>query len=148
MTVETALLVLGIFSAFVVVGALLVFSERDRLRRAERRFLKNRSPMDDAAFAARLSADPAEADFHLEARRAMAELCGLNAAFIHPTDSVRSLLDLQFDGGFLADFFHQLDHRLEKSWQRLHFKDHQSFAELLRLLAGVRRDTPAKPTIE
>ena len=103
---------LGIVAVFLLMFPITLVLERRRLRRAEARFLRGRSEMPDAEFLARANAGADEAPFFLAARHAMAELCGVPAEMIHPDDTVRSLLDLQWDNGFIYDFVFALEDRV------------------------------------
>jgi hypothetical protein len=83
--------------------------ERWRLRKVTAAFLKDRLAMSDDEFLRRLAAEPEHADFYLAGRRAMAHLSGVPAEVVHPKDTVRSLLDLQFDNGYLQDLLFALE---------------------------------------
>jgi hypothetical protein len=102
----------------VVTGALLVLVpvtaalERRRLRRARARFLRGRRALPDAAFLGRAGVPAARAAFFLAARRAVAELSGVPPEMIHPEDTWRSLMDLQWDNGFLEDIVFGLERQL------------------------------------
>jgi hypothetical protein len=93
----------------VVIGALLVLVpvivalELRRLRRARARFLRGRQALPDEAFLSRASVSAGQAELFLAARRAMAELSGVPSEMIYPEDTWRSLMDLQWDNGYLHD---------------------------------------------
>jgi hypothetical protein len=78
--------------------------ERRRLRKAERAFLAGRQEVNDEEFLQRLEAESERAPLYLLARQVMAGLCGVPTAMVHPDDTLRSLLDLQCDNGFIQDF--------------------------------------------
>ena len=48
----------------------------------------------------------------------MATLCGTEPEFIRPDDSMRTLLDLQFDSGFIEDFIFEVE---EETGRNLNF---------------------------
>ena len=106
---------LGSCVGFPVVIALIALItaplERRRLRRAEERFLAGRSPMTDDEFLRRAGAGPDDETFFRTARQVMAELSGISPAMVHPEDTVRSLLNLQWDCGFIEDFVFDLEDR-------------------------------------
>jgi hypothetical protein len=137
--IDTGMACLGIFAAFLiaVVGASL--AERRRLERAERAFLAGRVPLADEDFLRRAEAGTGEAEFFLTARRVMAGLCGLDPEEIHPEDTVRSLLDLQPDRGWIQDFVFSLEyHTGVKLLPYRYPPDEQTFGEYVRGLARVQ----------
>ena len=71
-----------------------------------------RRTLPDAAFLSRVGVSANEAAFFLAARRAMADLSGVPAEMIHPEDTWRSLMDLQWDNGFLEDIVFGLEREL------------------------------------
>ena len=100
------------------------------------RFLRDRSALPDVAFLSRAGVSAGEAAFFLAARRAMAELCGLPSEMIHPEDTWRSLMDLQWDNGFLEDIIFGLERELG-TWLPLAYPtdDRLPFAVYVRQLA-------------
>jgi hypothetical protein len=92
------------FGIFLVLIPVTLVLERRRLRNAERAFLAGRRELADVDFLRRMGAECDRAPLYLVARRVMAGLCGIPPAMIHPDDTVRSVLDLQFDNGFIEDF--------------------------------------------
>lgn len=101
--------------AAMVVGAVF-FSGRleyRRLARAEQAFLAHRTALSDDDFLRYMDAEPELASFYLAGRRAMADLDGIPADMVRPNDTVQSLLDLQFDNGFLEDFVFALEDQLQ-----------------------------------
>lgn len=108
----------GILVCFGVVGVLILLFpvinalERRRIRRAEECFLRGRQPLSDDAFLTRAGATADEAAFFLATRRAMARLSGIAPEMIHPEDTWRSLMDLQWDAGFLEDIVFELEMEL------------------------------------
>jgi hypothetical protein len=103
---------LGIIAVFLLMVPITAALERRRRRRAEAAFLRGRRGMPDAAFLARAGAGADEVSFFLAARHAMAELCGVPADMIQTEDTVRSLLNLQWDCGFIDDFVFALQDRV------------------------------------
>jgi hypothetical protein len=106
------LLCIVVIAGSVVMAPLIAALERRRLRRARARFLRGRPTLPDDAFLSRLGLSANEATFFLAARRAMAEPSGVPAEMIHPEDTWRSLMDLQFDNGFLEDIVFGLEREL------------------------------------
>jgi hypothetical protein len=108
--------------------------ERRRLRRVEAAFLKGRSKMPDSEFLVRAQARPDEVPFFLAARNAMAEQCGVPADVIQPEDTVRSLLNLQWDNGYIDDFVVALEGRVRGRLPLGYPPEKTSFADYLREL--------------
>lgn len=128
------LLCLGIVAVFLLMIPIIAALERRRLRRAEARFLRGRSEMPDAEFLARANAGADEAPFFLAARQAMAKLCGLPADMIHADDTVRSLLDLQWDNGFIYDFVFALEDRMSGRLPQGYPPERMAFGDYIREL--------------
>ena len=99
-------------ATLLVMVPVIAALERRRLRRANARFLRGRRALPDAVFLSRSGVSAKEAAFFLAARRAMAELSGVPADMIHPEDTWRSLMDLQWDNGFLEDIVFGLEREL------------------------------------
>jgi hypothetical protein len=97
---------------FILLLPLMIALERRRIRRAEERFLRGRQPLSDDAFLARAGATADEAAFFLATRRAMARLSGIEPEMVHPEDTWRSLMDLQWDAGFMEDIVFELETEL------------------------------------
>jgi hypothetical protein len=97
---------------FLVMLPVTAALERRRLRRATERFLRDRRALPDAAFLNRAGVSADRAAFFLAARRAMAKLSGVPAEMIYPEDTWRSLMDLQWDNGFLEDIVFALEREL------------------------------------
>jgi len=106
------LLCVVVMAGLLVMVPVIVALERRRLRRARARFLRGRRTLPDAAFLSRVGVSANEAAFFLAARRAMADLSGVPAEMIHPEDTWRSLMDLQWDNGFLEDIVFGLEREL------------------------------------
>jgi hypothetical protein len=102
-------------SAAVVLAVVFLSGKLEyrRLARAEHAFLANRTALSDEDFLQWVGAEPKLASFYLAGRHAMAELDGIPAEMVRPDDTVRSLLDLQFDNGFREDFIFALETRLQ-----------------------------------
>jgi hypothetical protein len=92
------------FGIFLLLIPVTLILERRRLRKAERAFLAGRRELTDVDFLQRMGAECDRAPLYLVARQVMAGLCGVPPVMIYPDDTVRSLLDLQFDNGFIEDF--------------------------------------------
>jgi hypothetical protein len=97
---------------FLALVAVLVPLELRRLRRARAAFAAGRAGMADDDFLRHMAAEPEHAPFYLAGRRFMAELSAVPADTVRPDDTVRSLLDLQFDNGYIQDFLFALQHEL------------------------------------
>ena len=100
---EVLIAVLILVGGFLVTTAIAIPLENRRLRRVERDFYAYRPRMTDAEFLRLVSSPTEVAGYFLGARRAMGELCGADPEFIHPQDSMRLLLNMQWDGGYIAD---------------------------------------------
>ena len=98
-----------VFLAMLPITAAL---ERRRLRRAKARFLSGRQALSDTAFLSRAGVSPDQEKFFLAARRAMAALSDVPADMIYPEDTWRSLMDLQWDNGYLDDIVFALEREL------------------------------------
>jgi hypothetical protein len=97
---------------FLLLVAVLVPLEFRRLRRARTAFAAGRAGMTDEDFLRQLGAEPEVAPFYLAGRRFMAELSAVAAEMVRPDDTVRSLLNLQFDSGYIQDFLFALQDEL------------------------------------
>jgi hypothetical protein len=107
----------GLFCVVATVAVLVMVPviaalERRRLRRARARFLRGRQALPDTAYLSRVGVSAGQATFFLAARRAMAGLSGVPAEMIYPEDTWRSLMDLQWDNGFLEDIVFGLEREL------------------------------------
>jgi hypothetical protein len=131
----------GLLCAAVAVGLLLFVPatlalERRRLQRAKARFLHGRQALPDAEFLAQAGVAGAEDSFFLAARRAMAWLCDIPPEVVYPDDSWRSLMDLQFDNGFLQDIVFALEKQLgERLPLNYPVDDRLSFVDYVHQLA-------------
>jgi hypothetical protein len=85
-----------------VVGTALYFDSRERCQHRAA-FLAGRRRFPDAAFRKALGCSADIYDICLAVREAMAEECLVGRDFIHPFDTIESLLPLQFDGGDLLE---------------------------------------------
>jgi hypothetical protein len=119
--------------------------ERRRLRRAEARFLEGRSAMPDSKFLTVAEAGAEEA-FFLAARHAMAEVCGVPVDMIHPDDTVRSLLDLQWDNGYIDDFVFALEGRVQGRLPQGYPPEKMTFGKYIRELHWTWIRQPASQT--
>jgi hypothetical protein len=97
---------------FLLLLAVVVPLEFRRLRRARAAFAGGRGGMSDEEFLRQLGAEPEFAPFYLAGRRFMAELSCVPAEAVRPDDTVRSLLNLQFDNGYIQDFLFALQDEL------------------------------------
>jgi hypothetical protein len=97
---------------FLLLVAVLVPLEFRRLRRARAAFAAGRGGLSDEEFLRQLGAEPEHVPFYLAGRSLMGELSGVPAEKVRPDDSVRALLDLQFDSGYLQDFWFALQDEL------------------------------------
>lgn len=98
--------------ALLVMVPVITALERRRLRRTKTAFLRDRRALPDAEFLSQVGVSTDEAAFFLAARRAMAELSGVPPQMILPDDTWRSLMDLQWDNGFLEDIVFGLEREL------------------------------------
>ena len=98
-----------VFLAMLPITAAL---ERVRLRRAKARFLSGRQALPDTEFIGRAGVGADQEKFFLAARRAMASLSDVPADMIYPEDTWRSLMDLQWDNGYLEDIVFALEREL------------------------------------
>jgi hypothetical protein len=112
MTAGTMWLCPLLIVTFLLTLAVVVPLERRRLRRARAAFAARRSGMADEDFLRQLGAEPEQVPFYLAGRRFMAELSAVPAEMVRPDDTVRSLLDLQFDSGYIQDFLFALQDEL------------------------------------
>ena len=128
------LMCLGFFLAFLLGLPVVAAFERRRLRRAEEAFLRGRRALADADFLLQAGAGPDEAPFFLAARLTMAELCGVPSEMIGPEDTVRSLLNLQWDCGFIDDFVFGLEGRTGVKLPLGYPPDRCAFGAYLRAL--------------
>jgi hypothetical protein len=106
------LLCAAMFVGLVILVPVVIALERRRLRRARARFLRGRTALPDSAFLARVGVPAQQESFFLAARRAVAGLCDIPADMVHPDDSWRSLMDLQWDNGYLEDIVFALEREL------------------------------------
>ena len=100
---------LGVVVVLLVMIPITAALERRRLRRAEAAFLRGRQGMPDAQFLAEVAARADQVPFFLAGRQVMAKLCGVSVEMIDAEDSLRSLMDLQWDNGYLKDFVFALE---------------------------------------
>jgi hypothetical protein len=130
------LLCVAMVAIFLLMIPVTAKLERRRLRRAKERFLRGRSPLSDATFLNQMGDSKDQAEFFLAARRAMAQLGDVPPDMIYPQDTWRSLMDLQWDNGYLEDIVFGLERELHT---RLPFvypaDDRLSFADYVRQLA-------------
>jgi hypothetical protein len=92
---------------FLVTLAVVVPLELRRLSRARAAFATGRGGMADEDFLRQMGAEPEHVPFYLAGRRFMAELSAVPTETIRPDDTVRALLNLQFDSGYIQDtLFH------------------------------------------
>jgi hypothetical protein len=94
----------AVILVFLLIIPVTLALERRRLGKARAAFLAGRRELADDEFLRVMEAEPERARLYAAARRVMAGLCGLPPAPVHPEDTLRSLLDLQFDNGFIQDF--------------------------------------------
>ena len=106
------LLVAGAALTILLMVPVTTALERRRLRRVESTFLRGRRAVPGDEFLRRAAAEPEQAEFLLAARRAMAELCGVDVELLHPDDTLRSLLDLQWDSGYMEDIVFAMERQL------------------------------------
>ena len=140
------LTIFGPAAANRVLSAVLAsFFERRRLDRAERAFLAGRQDLADDEFLRQVGMGPGEEKFVLAARRAMAGCCGLAPELIHPGDTVRALLNLQWDQGFIQDFVFALEKHTGDRLPLAYPPDRQTFRDYLEDLARCRRSAGAPP---
>jgi hypothetical protein len=124
----------GTFLITIPISAVL---EQWRLRRVTARFLHGRAALPDPAFLLRVSAAPEEETFFLATRRSMARLCGVPPEMIHPEDTWRKLMDLQWDNGYMDDIVFQLERELGRPLPLAYPEDVRlSFSDYVRQLAA------------
>ena len=136
----TGTVLVGSLMALVFTLTLVVSTplESRRLKKQRADFVRDRDALTDEDFLRRNAAEPRDALFHVTARHVMAELCHVPAEFIRPDDTVRSLLDLQFDNGFIQDFIFELEARAGVFLKEAHTAralDAMTFAAFIRALA-------------
>ncbi len=130
--------VVAFFAGMVVHSRM---SEGRRLDRADAAFLRDRVGMTGDEFLSRAGVGPEDAAFFLAARRSMAHLCAKADEMIHPGDTIRALLDLQYDRGYLTDFVFQIEWRAGVSLPLdsvPHPPDDRTFVDFVRDLARFR----------
>jgi hypothetical protein len=108
--------------------------ERRRLRRAETAFLRGRQGVLEAQFLAQVGAGADQVPFFLAGRQEMAKLCGVSAEMIAAEDSLRSLMDLQWDNGYLEDFVFALQIRVGGRLSHGYPPERITFGDYLREL--------------
>jgi hypothetical protein len=87
-------------------------------------------------FLAQAGVSPQEEAFFLAARRAAARLCDVAPDMVHPDDSWRSLMDLQWDSGFFEDIVFELERELDTTLPFAYPTDDRlSFVAYVRQLA-------------
>jgi hypothetical protein len=126
--------------AFALIYVISSFTEGKRIGELEDRFYADRYPMTDDRYSSIIGDSPL-LDFHLGARRAMATLRGTTPEMIRPTDSMRTLLDLQFDRGFIDDFifFTEKETSTQLSLRDLPNTETTTFADFVQRLAEANR---------
>ena len=125
---------LGIVVALLLMVPIIVALERRRLRRAEAAFLRGRRGMPEAQFLAQIGVRADQVPFFLAGRQEMAKLCGVSVEMIDAEDSLRSLMDLQWDNGYLEDFVFALEFRLGGRLSHGYLPERITFGEYLREL--------------
>jgi hypothetical protein len=128
----------GIFAAFLLSIVVATFFERRRLSRVERTFLIGREELADHEFLRRAGADSREERVFLASRRVMADLCGMKPGLIHPEDTVRALLDLQWDRGFIMDFVFAMEGHMGGKLPLGYPPDEQTFGAYVKILCQYR----------
>jgi hypothetical protein len=118
--------------------------ERRRIRRAHASFLDGREEMADPVFVQRAGAAPEEEAFFLAARRTIAKLSNVTPGMVHPEDSVRSLLDLQFNSGWIEDFVCELEAELNVNLPWNAPPEQQSFGAYVNELYRQQRRDPVQ----
>jgi hypothetical protein len=114
-----ALICLLVPVVFLLMIPISGAAERRRLRRVKMAFLRSHRKMPAEEFLRRVGAEPGLGAFYLAGRRAMAKLCRIRVERVHPEDTVRTLLDLQCDAGYIQDFVFELQREMQF---RLEFK--------------------------
>jgi hypothetical protein len=110
--VSTGLFCVLMPATFLVMIPITGALERWRLQRARARFLQGRLALPDAAFLNQLDVSADQAVFFLAARRAMPNLSGVPSEMIHPADTWRTLMNLQWDSGYIEDIIFGLEREL------------------------------------
>ena len=125
--------------AFAVAVILILVTERYRLGRVERYFFWGRSEVSDEEYLRSFLARAELREYLLAARRAMAELCGTTPEMIHADDSMRTLMAMQFDNGYIQDLADGIEkrsrHRIDSL--RMSIPGNDTFAEYLIKLADL-----------
>ncbi|MEZ6070008.1 MAG: hypothetical protein R3C10_06945 [Pirellulales bacterium] len=121
--------------AIAVISALI--SERYRLRRIERKFFQGRHGISEEEYLRSFAVDTDLRDYFVAGRRTMAELCGRTPEMIHPDDSMRTLMAMQFDNGFIQDLAIGIEKhtQLRIDTRRMPTPGDDSFADYLVTLA-------------
>jgi hypothetical protein len=128
------LLCLGMPLLFLLTLPVAGVLERWRLRRGRSAFLRGRDAgMTDEQFlgTALAGAESDLAPFYLAGRQTMAGLCGVPAETVYPDDTVRALLNLQFDNGYIDDFVFALEEKVGGALPQGYPPDNWTFAAYL-----------------
>jgi hypothetical protein len=125
--------------AFVACIPLILYIERRRRRHVINLFLRDRQPLPDGDYLKAFADSGLPAEGLLQARKAMARLCGVPPEMLSPGDTVRSLLDLQFDSGWIEDFLFDLESPPNIKTVRAAVRVDWTFRELVCFVMGSAR---------
>jgi hypothetical protein len=123
--------------AFVACIPVILFIEHRRRRRVAGQFLRDRRPIPDEEYLKAFAESDFPVDRLLQARRVMASLCGVPPEMISAGDTLRSLLDLQFDSGWLEDFLMQVEPPPDIGAVLAAVRDEWTFHDLVVLITGL-----------
>jgi hypothetical protein len=123
------------FVLFLVIGFASIWRlERRRMRIAREAFLRGHQERSDRDFLAEAGAKPGEEEFFLAARHLISKQIHVAPGLVHAEDTIRTLLDLQFDNGYLQDFVVDLMDLVDANLPLENPPDDQRFGDYLRFL--------------
>jgi len=103
-------LIVGAFVAVTAFALILIgWDERRRRRKWYATFAMGRESMNDNVYFTSLGCAEEHRPLCKICRDVMGELCGVDAELIHPDDALKTLLQLQFDGGDWLEFVFRVE---------------------------------------
>lgn len=132
---------LGLMALFLtsllVIALITRFTEGRRLAQVEQLFYDGRKPLSDTSYLEQLPSCKSPS-LQIAARRTMASLCGTAPEMIHPTDSMRSLMDMQYDRGYVNDFIFFIEAETGRRVERNDIPKHEEceFADYVERLTS------------
>ena len=137
---QTILLLVG---GFAVVFAVVLPHEWWRLKQATAKFATGRTPMTDHDFLHAFGVKTHDPQLILNARRVMAQQCGVPKELIRPDDIVASLCELQFDGGDMLEMMMLLNVELNGLEREITSVYELSFRDFVVFCLERQQKTPA-----